>query len=151
MTNKPPPQPSLYELFEATSLQNCQRLLDNGEIPAPELLADILEANADRPLPAWFIELVAKSLKGELKRKSGRPRETLFARCRFAAAEHEYLSLLKWLVKREKTLGLKGWSILRGKEWWEGPPHERAAKITTEKWRLHMSWRSLLNRVSSEK
>ena len=151
MTNLPATQPSLYELFETTSLQNCQRLLDNGEIPAPKLLADILEANADRPLPAWFIELVSKSLKGELKRRPGRPKETFFARCRFAAAEHEYLALLKWLVKREKTLGLKGWSILRGKEWWAGPAHERAAKIITERWRLHMSWRSFLNRVSSEK
>jgi hypothetical protein len=151
MTDVPTSQPSLYELFEATSLQNCQRLLDNGEIPAPELLADILEANAGKPLPAWFIELVAKSLKGELKRKPGRPKETFLARCRFAAAEHEYLSLLNWLVKREKTLGLKGWPILRGKEWWAGPPHERAAKIAIEKWRLHMSWRSFLNRVSSEK
>jgi hypothetical protein len=146
MTNLPASQSSLYELFEATSLQNCRRLLDDGEIPPPKLLADILEANADRPLPAWFVELVAKSLKGELKRKPGRPKETFFARCQFAAAQHEYLSLLKWLVKREKTLGLKGWPERR-----TGPPHERAAKIITEQWRLHMSWRSFLNRVSSEK
>lgn len=151
MINSPVKQTSLYELFEASSLQNCQRLLDNGEIPSPELLAEIVEANVDTPFPAWFIELVAKSLRGELKRKSGRPKESGFAHYRFAAACYEYHSWLNWLTNREQTLGLKGWTILRGQDWWAGPPHERAARMIVKKWRLHMSWRSFLNRLSSEK
>jgi hypothetical protein len=39
-------QPTLFDLFDATSLQNCRRLLQNGEIPTSVQLADILEANA---------------------------------------------------------------------------------------------------------
>jgi hypothetical protein len=143
-------QPTLYDLFDTSSLQNCQRLLQNGEVPTANQLADILEANATNP-PLWFINLIANSLRGELKRKLGRRRESFLSQCQFAAATHEYQTWLGWLTRREKTLGLKGWSILQGKDWWCGPPHERAAKIAIQRWRLHMSWKSFLNKISSEK
>jgi hypothetical protein len=143
-------QPSLFDLFDATSLQNCRRLLQNGEIPTSDQLADILEANPTNP-PLWFTDLIAKSLRGELKRKPGRPKDSFLSQCRLAAAKQDYQAWLGWLARREKTLGLRGWSILRGKDWWYGPPHERAAKIVIQRWRLHISWRSFLNRVSSEK
>ncbi|MGY4406860.1 hypothetical protein [Bradyrhizobium sp. USDA 3315] len=144
-------QPTLFDLFEATSLQNCKRLLDAGEIPTSEQLADILSANAHRPLPAWFLDLVAKALRGELKRRAGRPKERLIQQIRFAAATADYGPHLGWLTKRDRTSGLRGWSLLRHQDWWSGPPHERAAKIVIKKWRLPISWRSFLNRISSDK
>jgi hypothetical protein len=141
---------TLYDLFDNNCLQNCQRLLQNGEVPTPDQLADILEANATNP-PLWFIDLIAKSLRGELRGKPGRRRGSFFSQCQFAAARHDYQIWLSWLTRREQTLGLKGWSILSDKDWWSGPPHERAAKIAIQRWRLHMSWRSFLNKISSEK
>lgn len=33
MDDQPRSQPTLYDLFEATSLQNCKRLLDAGDTP----------------------------------------------------------------------------------------------------------------------
>ncbi|MCP1834157.1 hypothetical protein J2R76_002494 [Bradyrhizobium sp. USDA 4532] len=142
---------TLYDLFEATSLQNCKRLLDAGEIPTPQQLADILSANAHQALPAWFLDLVAKGLRGELKRRAGRPKERLIQQIRFAAASADYGAHLSWLIKRDRSSGLGGWSILRDQDWWSGPPHERAAKIVIRKWRLPISWRSFLNRISSDK
>jgi hypothetical protein len=146
-----PDQPTLFDLFDATSLQNCRRQLQDGNIPTSDQLAGILEANASRPLPPWFTDLIAKSLRGELKRKPGRPKESLWSQCRLAAAKQDYHAWLNWLTRREKALGLGGWTVLRGKDWWCGPPHERAARIVTHRWRLHMSWRSFLNKISSEK
>ncbi|MBP2427607.1 hypothetical protein [Bradyrhizobium elkanii] len=144
-------KPTLYDLFEATSLQNCKRRLDAGEIPSPEQLADILSANAHQPLPAWFLDLVAKSLRGDLKQRAGRPKERQIQQIRFAAATADYRAYLGWLTKRDRSLGLRGWSILRRQDWWSGPPHERAAKIVIRTWRLPIGWRSFLNRVSSDK
>ncbi|MGF6432294.1 hypothetical protein [Bradyrhizobium elkanii] len=144
-------KPTLYDLFEATSLQNCKRRLDVGEIPSPEQLADILSANAHQPLPAWFLDLVAKSLRGDLKQRAGRPKERQIQQIRFAAATADYRAYLGWLTKRDRSLGLRGWSILRRQDWWSGPPHERAAKIVIRTWRLPIGWRSFLNRVSSDK
>jgi hypothetical protein len=63
-----PNNPTLYDLFDACSLQNCERLLNSGEIPTPEQLADIIE-NVREPLPRWFNQLVAKGLRSELKEK----------------------------------------------------------------------------------
>ena len=151
MDDQPKGQPTLYDLFEATSLQNCKRLLDAGEIPTPRQLADILSANAHRPLPVWFSDLVAKSLRGNLKRRAGRPKAPPILEIRYAAATADYRAYLAWLTKRDRTSGLKGWSILRKQDWWSGPPYERAAKIVARKWRLPISWRSFLNRISSDK
>jgi hypothetical protein len=144
-------QPTLFDLFEETSLHNCRRMLDNGDVPTRGQLADVLEANADKPLPAWFIALLVKSLRGKLKRKAGRPKERTISPYWFAAAEYEYRSLLSWLTNPEKRLDLDGWSIPRGFDRSSGPPHEVAARAVAEQWRLHVSWRSFLNRVSSQK
>jgi hypothetical protein len=48
-------------------------------------------------------------------------------------------------------MGLKKWSILQEKDWWFGPPHERGAKIAVKRVRIHMSWRSFLDQISSGK
>lgn len=151
MDNQPKGQPTLYDLFEARSLQSCKRRLDAGEIPTPHQLADILSANAHRPLPAWFLDLVVSSLKGNLKRRAGRPKAPPILDMRFAAAIADYRVHLDWLTERDRTSGLEGWSILHDQDWWSGPPHERAAKIVIRKWRLPISWRSFLNRISSDK
>jgi hypothetical protein len=144
-------QPTLFDLFEEQSLHNCQRMLGNGDIPTARQLADVLEANAEKPLPAWFIAVLVKSLRGELKRKAGRRKEPTNSLYRFAAAEYEYRSLLNWLTNPTKSLDLEGWSIPPGFDRSSGPPHELAARTVIERRRLHMSWRSFLNRVSSQK
>jgi hypothetical protein len=63
--------PTLYDLFDATSLQNCERLANTGEIPTADQLADIIAANPGEPLPLRFNELVVKALRRELKQKPG--------------------------------------------------------------------------------
>jgi hypothetical protein len=141
---------SLFDLFGPTSLKRWERLISEGEVPSTKQLADILEANAAEPLPAWLTEFVVKGLRGKLKQQAGRPKQSALSKIRLAVAEMQYSRVLRWLQKREQTIGLDGWSILQGKDWWQGPPHERAARIVTARWLRHISWRTFLNRLSSQ-
>lgn len=118
-------------------------------MPTAAELAAVLEANSEKPLPSWFITTVAKKLRGELKKRPGRPKESALSEIRFAIAKARYPLYLGWLQKRQRSSGLQGWSAVRGKDWWAGPPHERAARIVTERWLKHMSWKAFLNRISS--
>jgi hypothetical protein len=140
---------SLYDLYGPTSLANLERSIGEGKIPAAAALADILEANSEKPLPPWFAAIVIKSLRGELKRRRGRPKASFLSETCFEIAKWKYPRYLAWLRKRERSFGLEGWSAVRGQEWWAGPPHERAARIVTAQWLKHMSWRAFLNRISS--
>ena len=116
---------------------------------APELAA-ILEANSEKPLPPWFIAIVVKSLRGELKKRPGRPKDNVHCQ-RFVShwRRRKYQRYLEWLQKRQRSSGLGGWSAVRGQDWWDGPPYERAARIVTARWLKHMSWKAFLNRISS--
>jgi hypothetical protein len=143
--------PNLYDLFGPTSLKRWERLISQGELPTNQQLAEIVEANAGTPLPSWLIELVAKGLRGELKQRPGRPKQSAISKIQFALAESRYSRVLRWLQKREQKCGPGGWSILRGQDWWQGPPHERAARIVTARWLRHMTWRTFLNKLSSQK
>lgn len=141
--------PSLYDLYSPTSLLNLERSIAEGKIPTAAELATVLEANSEKPLPPWFIATVVKSLRGELKKRPGRPKASPLLEIRFALANARYPLYLAWLQKRQRSSGLEGWSAVRGKDWWTGPPHERAARIVTHRWLKHMSWKAFLNRISS--
>jgi hypothetical protein len=139
---------NIYDLFGPTSFSNWERLIADGKTPTNVELADILEANCEEPLPPWFIETVVRSLRGELRRKPGRPKEGALLQIRFQIAKGKYPRYLEWLKKRKRVSGLKGWPAVRKKDWWQGPPHERAARIVTERWLRQMGWRAFLNRIS---
>jgi hypothetical protein len=141
--------PSLYDLYGPTGLLNLERSIAKGKNPTAAELADVLEANFEKPLPPWFVAIVVKSLRGELKKRPGRPNGNSLLEIRFALAKAMYPRYRAWLQKRQRASGLVGWSAVRGKDWWTGPPHERAARIVTQRWLRHMSWRAVLNRISS--
>ena len=141
---------NLFELFGPTSLKRWERLIAEGEVPSKQQLADILEANTGEPLPAWLVVVVAKALRGELKQRAGRPSQHALSRIRFSLAANQYSRVLRWLQKREQTCGLDGWSIVRRQDWWQGPPHERAARIATARWLPHISWKTFHNKLSSQ-
>ena len=144
-----PPQ-NLHDLYGPTSLVSLERRIAAGEIPTAAELATVLEANSAEPLPVWFSALVVKSLRGELKKKRGRPpKDDLFSNIRFQLARAKYHQYLTWLQKRQRSVGLNGWAAVRDQKWWTGPPHERAARMATERWLRHMDWKAFLNRVSS--
>jgi hypothetical protein len=140
---------SVYDLYGPTSLLNLENSIAEGKTPTAAELAAVLEANSEKPLPQWFLAMVVSGLRGELKKKRGRPKDSALSEIRFAIAQSKYRRYLAWLRKRERSFGLEGWPAIRGKDWWSGPPHERAARIVTARWLKHMSWRAFSNRRSS--
>jgi hypothetical protein len=105
-----PSRRNLYDLYAPTSLLNLERRIAEGKIPTADELAAVLEANSAEPLPAWFSELVAQSLRGELKKKRGRPpNDDALSDIRFQLARGKYPRYLAWLQKRERSIGLNGW------------------------------------------
>lgn len=145
-----PSRQNLYDLYGPTSLLSLERRIAEGKIPSADELAAVLEANATEPLPAWFSALLVQSLRGELKKKRGRPpNDDALSNIRFHVARAKYPLYLAWLQKRERSVGLNGWPALRGKHWWMGVPHERAARMATARWFRHVDWKAFLNRVSS--
>ena len=92
--------PSLYDLYGPTSLLNLERSIADGKMPSGPEIAAVLEANSDKLLPPWFIAIVVKSLRGELKKRPGRPKENSWAEIRFAIASWKYTHYLAWLQKR---------------------------------------------------
>jgi hypothetical protein len=102
-------QPDLYDLYGSTSLLNLERSIAAGKIPTAEELAVVLAANSEGQLPAWLIELIVKSLRGELKKKRGRPpRDDALSSIRFQLARAKYRQYLTWLQKRQRSVGLNG-------------------------------------------
>ena len=145
-----PSSQNLYDLYGPASLLSLERRIAEGKLPTAAELATVLEANSADALPAWFSALVVKSLRGELKKKRGRPaKDDALSSIRFQLAMAKYHQYLTWLQKRERSVGLKGWTAVRNQSWWTGPPHERAARLVTSRWLRHMDWRPFLNRVSS--
>ena len=115
-------RPSLFDLFDATSLLNLERRIAEGKIPTAEELAAVLEVNSAGPLPVWFSALVVKSLRGELKKKRGRPaKDDALSSIRFQLAMAKYHRYLTWLQKRKRSAGLNGWPAVRNQKWWSGP------------------------------
>ena len=145
-----PLRQNLYDLYGSTSLLNLERRIAEGKIPTAEDLAAVLEANSAEPLPVWFSALVVPSLRGGLKKKRGRPKDdSPLSVIRFQLARAKYRQYLAWLQKRERSVGLNGWTAVRDQKWWTGSPHERAARMATARWLRHMDWKAFLNRVSS--
>jgi hypothetical protein len=101
---------------------NLERSIADGKIPTGPEIAAILEANSDDPPPPWVIAIVVKSLRGELKKRAGRPKQSSLSEIRFAIAKWKYPRYLAWLQKRQLTSGLDGWTAVRGKDWWTGHP-----------------------------
>jgi hypothetical protein len=97
MEKSPAETPGPYDLYGPTTLLNLERSLADGNIPAAPELANVLEANSGKPLPAWFIAILVKSLRGELNRPRGRPKDSYLSDTRFEIAKWKYQLYLVWL------------------------------------------------------
>lgn len=163
-------KPTLYELFDETSLQYWGRLTASGVQPNREQLAALIAANIEEPLPAWLNPLILKGLRGELKGKPGRPKKGALDRYRLELAAVEYKRLLqeppgpkqtdatgsaRRTITKQEARKQDARKQAAGKQGASGralePRHERAAKIAIKTWGLRMNWTSFLNEISSKK
>ena len=98
----------------------------------------MLLAHPDQVLPEWILDAVILGIDGRLKGTRGRRKRPRLLRSNGHWLKTKYERTLRWLQQREKSIGLQGWSLLRGKHWWKGPPHERAARIVISQFKLRI-------------
>lgn len=144
--------PTLFEMFGSdTDLTLWEDRIRRGDLPTREQLKAILWTNQDQALPRWLFDVVLLGIDGQLKGTRGRRKESPLTWTRWAAAKVMYAAMLPWLQHREKRTGLRGWSILWNQHWWQGSPHERAARMAIARYRLPIDVPAFLNRISSDK
>lgn len=140
---------SPHELFTPTAYPFILRKLEAGEYVAPEVVATVLEVKGSAPMPAEVRAYICRCLRCEVKGPPGRKYGDELRTLQEYAAVLTYRRLLDWLQQRKKRQGhLNGWGITA--DWWQGPPHERAAQMTAERFRtvLNVSGRRIENLAS---
>lgn len=131
-----------------------QGLLDQGKYVDGTKLAAALRQEAGKPVPPQVLDYLCRYLEGDVAKPKGRkPQPASDKRWRDAVVRYQYRRFLTWLQGREARYGhLEGWPRIRGAEWWQGPPNERAARIVAHGWWYGVgSWRTVQRIASSQK
>lgn len=116
----------------------------------PDQIARALRENTGIPLPPEIHDYLCDFLEGKIQAPAGRPADIKnpIAQIRKALIPPTYARYLAWLKLRKRSMGLEGWEPIRDADWWQGPPNERAARMTCRRWGLAMDWRRVQNIVS---
>ncbi|WP_420346178.1 hypothetical protein [Pelagibius sp.] len=151
----PPDRPRVdFSHLDALHLVDIERRLTEGDYVDPEELAANLRKHGQRPIPSHTLEYLCRHLEGKVPAPKGRRALPELEKHRQSMIlRHVYQRTLAWLRQRKQRYGhLDGWPYIRNADWWQGPPHERAARMAAKRFRYGAeAWRSLLNEVSSRK
>jgi hypothetical protein len=144
--SKPKQADSIYDHFDKNSFRFWEREISQGHLPTSAELTDLLKKNSGSPIPDWLVPIIER--RDELRWHTGRPPKSVFNEMRINLATAKYPRYLAWLRARHRRLGLQGWPTIRNKDWWTGPPHDRAARMALRRAELrYMTWRTFLNGV----
>ena len=141
----------VYAEFRAGTFESLARKLGRGEHVSGDELALALRSNPDVPVPSDVHDYLCQHLEGTVRKPRGRKPGGALQLIRDAYAAALYERYLAWLKRRKRRLGLKGWSALQGADWWQGPPHERAAPMVAKRLFQRHTWEHVRNIVSSRK
>lgn len=143
---------SMYTQFDERSFCFYTRKLsqDPHFWPTADQLMKALVANSKEPFPALLEQHLRQRLDGTAKKRRGRKKNGLSSNLKRLLVPIYYRKYLEWLQTRERRQGLEGWPLIRAAHWWQGPPHERAARMVQARFRLPFDWRQVLNIVSHE-
>lgn len=142
-------QSTMEMLFgeKTTSLEAWKLRLDDGVHPSLIQIADIIEANSDEVLPAWFVEHLCKRLRNPDKPKRGRPRAIRPDKAIELFAALMYPLLVKDFQNERRSMSARGQKRLKTDQ----PPSERAARMIQRAYYKHMNWEAVRNLISSQK
>jgi hypothetical protein len=137
---------NIYDHFDKNSFRFWEREISQGHLPTSAELTELLKKNSGNPVPHWLVPIIER--RDELRWRTGRPRKSFLNEMQLSLASARYPRYLAWLRARHRRLGLQGWPTIRNKDWWTGPPHERAARMALRRAGLrYMTWRTFLNEV----
>ncbi len=116
----------------------------------PEQIARALRENPGVSLPPEIHDYLCDFLEGKVLAPAGRRAdiEKPLSQIRKTLIPLTYARYLSWLRRRRRSMGLEGWKQIREADWWQGPPNERAARMTRRRLGLAMDWRRVQNIVS---
>ncbi len=117
----------------------------------PEQIARALKEIPGIPLPPDIHDYLFDFLQGKIPAPAGRPpvSEMRLSQIKKTLIPLTYARYLAWLRRRRRSMGLEGWKPIRDADWWQGPPNERAARMTCRYLGLPMmNWRTVQNIVS---
>jgi hypothetical protein len=137
--------------FRAGRFENLVLKLGRGEHVNGDALALALRSNPDVPVPPVVRDYLCRYLEGTVRKPRGRRPGGPFQTVRDTCAALLYEQYLAWLKRRKRRFGLDGWPALQGADWWQGPPHERAARMVARRWFRNRPWEHVRNIVSSQK
>lgn len=133
---------------------SLQQLADGGRPGVdPKVVAGDLRTSGPATMPADIADWLADWLEGTIPARRGRQAMSAsIAAMTRMVRKGKYHRIKAWLQKRKDRYGhLDGWSALRGKGWWQGPPAERAARIVAEAYGPgYHSWRSIQTQASKK-
>ncbi len=149
----------MYRQFGPDTFANLQRKIAAKQYVGPDELARVLRANAGAPIPPEIHDYLCDVLEGKVRAPAGRRAdiEKPLPLIKKHLIPPTYARYLAWLKKRKRPKGLKrgerskelkGWKTIREADWWQGPPNERAARMTCRCLRPAMDWRRVQNIVS---
>lgn len=131
-----------------------QHSLERAEYVDGDRLAVALREQAGKPVPPAVLDYLCRFLEGKISKPKGRKPVPIGEQRRTQMlVRYSYNRYLEWLKARKKRYGdLEGWSLIQGANWWQGPPHERAARMAARRWLYGAeSWRHVHNLLSSSK
>ncbi len=116
----------------------------------PKQIERALRENPGVPLPPEIHDYLCDFLEGKIRATGGRPAdfENPLSQIKKTLIPPTYTRYLAWLRRRRRSMGLDGWKQIREAVWWQGPPNERAARMTRRRLALAMDWRRVQNIVS---
>ncbi len=138
---------TLFAIIEKRLKSSSKR---RAYIP-PEQIARALKENPGIPLPPEIHDYLCDFLEGKILAPRGRPpdSENPWSQINKHLIPPIYARYLAWLRRRRRSMGLEGWKQIREADWWQGPPNERAARMTRRRLGLPMmDWRTVQNIVS---
>jgi hypothetical protein len=124
---------NVYAEFYAGTFENLVRKLGRGEHVGGAELALALRSNPDLPVPPVVRDYLCRYLEGKVRKPGGRKPGGAVKLVRDVWAAGLYQQYLAWLKRRKRRFGLTGWLELRCADWWQGPPHERAARMVARR------------------
>jgi hypothetical protein len=137
----------IYKTFGPGSLSVAQYKLSRGEVLTKAELAQIIRANPGVALPAAIADHMAQWFEGKVKGRRGRKPAGAGALIRNFLALIYYERYLSWLQARQRRAALTNHPTVH---WWQGPPHERAARMAARRLGCNQSWRHIQNLVSRQ-
>ena len=153
-SDQPDKPGSKFAYLDELHLVDIERRVTKGNYVNPEELASSLRKHGQRPIPPKTLEHLCRHLEGKVPAPKGRKALPEMAKRRqVMILRYFYQRNLAWLQRRKKRYGhLNGWPSIRQTDWWQGPPHQRAARMVAKRY-YHgaESWRSIINMTSSQK